>query len=540
MLSVRRLAPKLRPYRLLRGNSSGSVHNVFARAMYGAVAATAVSGQCHWSSCDSEAAEPVVIATSAMQKPMREVVKVENGMLERWRDWFMWHMRVLLRSLFLMLNYSLPMAAAPAAFLACDTEHRQWWWSLLRACIRRAGPCSTKMAQWIATRPDLFDMEAIQELGILQARAYHHRSQATRQLVEDTFGESSRLLELSLNDRDVLGSGSVASVYRGTLTRVVDGQEKQEHVAVKVIHPGVRDSIDADLRVIRSMVNFFTRVLPFDPVSMTDSVEQFASLMHGQLDMRGEAENLRRFRKAFAGNKSITFPEPIEGWVKRDILVETFEEGPLVSDFLPLPPVQNKPKIGSTSDRLALAKIGLEAVLRMVFEYNFVHADLHPGNVIVQGTPGGNGRGLNMCMIDAGITASLHATDRKNFIELFRAVVLNDGRHAGHLIMKRSLYGLDGCLDPEGFEMSLAAVIDDAHKKGLSLGRLGVAELLTRVLGLCYSHRVRLDPTFTQLVLGIVVVDGLGRRLDPDIDILQACGPYVLRAAANLAGGGRL
>ena len=80
-------------------------------------------------------------------------------------------------------------------------------------------------------------------------------------------------------------------------------------------------------------------------------------------------------------------------------------------------------------------------------------------------------------------------------------------------------------------------VIDECHKKGLSLGRLGVAELLTRVLTICYEHRVRLDPTFTQLVLGIVVVDGLGRRLDADIDILQACGPHVLRAAANIARG---
>jgi aarF domain-containing kinase len=402
------------------------------------------------------------------------------------------------------------------------------------------------MAQWIATRPDLFDLEAVHELSVLQAHAYSHNERALVNVLSETFKHCNGVLDVTLDIDSMLGSGSVASVYRGKLRRrSANGHEdggaeemEEEDVAVKMIHPEVRDSINADLRVMRSCVSFFTGILPFDPVSLADSVEQFASLMQDQLDMRTEARNLDRFNELFKDHQHIFFPVPVPGWVSENVLVESFEEGPPVSDFLSFPPAQPHPKVGTDADRLQLAQLGLEAVMRMVFEHNFVHADLHPGNVIVRGQKdGGSSKDLSFVMIDAGITASLHSSDRRNFIELFRAVVLNDGRHAGHLIMKRSMLGLEGCLDPEGFEKKLAVVIDECHKKGLSLGRLGVAELLTRVLTLCYKHRVRLDPTFTQLVLGIVVVDGLGRRLDADIDILQACGPHVLRAAANIARG---
>ena len=98
-------------------------------------------------------------------------------MAQYW-EWVKWNLRVLLRSLYLTLNYCLPVATAPVAFLACGGDHRHWWWAILRDCIRRAGPCSTKMAQWIATRPDLFDLEAVHELSVLQAHAYSHNERA--------------------------------------------------------------------------------------------------------------------------------------------------------------------------------------------------------------------------------------------------------------------------------------------------------------------------------------------------------------------------
>ena len=105
------------------------------------------------------------------------------------------------------------------AFLTCGGDHRHWWWAILRDCIRRAGPCSTKMAQWIATRPDLFDLEAVHELSVLQAHAYSHNERALVNVLSETFKHCNGALDVTLDIDSMLGSGSVVSVYRGKLRR---------------------------------------------------------------------------------------------------------------------------------------------------------------------------------------------------------------------------------------------------------------------------------------------------------------------------------
>ena len=524
----------IRTARSLRGRfggsrrSYGSFYSIKTTSMlYGATVACIFSIHQQNAACDEGAFVQVPAAKqSNMSLVLREDVNIH--FVKRYFQWLMLHLRVLLRSIFLMMNYSVPLATAPAAFLVCDDEHRHWWWEILRSCIRQAGPCSTKMAQWAATRPDLFPMEVVRQLSELQVRAFHHSESSTRKMLEEAFGQSD-LGVLDVPPDSLQGCGSVASVYRGTLTRC--GETKP--VAVKVIHPGVRQTIAADLSVLRAAVNVVTAVLPFDPVGLHDSLNQFASMMNGQLDMRVEAAALRRFITAFEDQPRVKFPVPYDDFVRRDILVETFEEGPSSQAYLP--DREGLSELGTEDDRRGLARIGLDCVLKMVFEGNFCHADMHPGNVIIRGEPGQGARNLTWVVIDAGITAELHTSDRRNFVELFKAVVMNDGRRAGRLIMDRSLLGYEGCVDPDGFENALHTIVNECHHKGLSLGRLGVAELISRVLALCFRHRVRLDPSFTQLVLGVAVVDGLGRRLDPDIDLLRAAAPYVLKIASELS-----
>ena len=167
----------------------------------------------------------------------------------------------------------------------------------------------------------------------------------------------------------------------------------------------------------------------------------------------------------------------------------------------------------------------------MVFQDNFIHADLHMGNIICQ--PLQQPGEYRMAMIDAGLIAELEPGDRRNFIDLFKAIVLNDGRRVGRLIIERSLnFGL--CRNPEKFELELQSVVSAVHSSGLSLGRMGVGELLKRVLVSCYENNVKLEPRFVTIVLSIGVVEGLGRRLDPDVDIMTKAAPYVLKAALTM------
>lgn len=155
---------------------------------------------------------------------------------------------------------------------------------------------------------------------------------------------------------------------------------------------------------------------------------------------------------------------------------------------------------------------------------------------------------FQLVLLDAGICSELDTRDRANFLELFSAVLADDGAGVARLMIDRSRHhSLPGgggptrlrpVRQPE-FEAQMQALVHEVRAQGLLLGRTGgvggVSGLLRRVLGLCCEHRVKLDPHFVSVLLSVAVIEGLGRRLDPDIDLLVRAGPFIARAAAKAA-----
>ena len=454
--------------------------------------------------------------------------------------------RIVNRSTYLALVFAPPLLTSPLLLFSRDGETVQWWWSLLRTTICRSGPCNIKFSQWIATRPDLFPLVVCQQLQDLQTNASRCSWRLTKQTLETMFGShwpEMFFLEIDPDSGEpvVVGSGCVAQVLKGRLLQPVERAGLP--VAIKVIHPTVAVAIQDDLRIMRFAARLLESVPSLSQLGLLESVEEFALFMNSQLDLRREAAALSRFRANFspppgsksqAGTHSVDFPEPIYPLVTPLALVETFAEGQLMLDL-----------IGSIDapTRHRLATLGLDAILKMVFQDNFIHADMHMGNLIVLRDGGGGvgggpvkkpGNSIKLTMIDAGLVAELEHQDRLNFVDLFKAVVLNDGRRVGRLIIERSK-NLGYCKDPKGFEAELEDVVRTVHSSGLSLGRMGVGALLQRVLVACYRHNVKLESKFVAVVLAIGVVEGLGRRLDPDVDILLRASPYVLKASLDLA-----
>ena len=139
-------------------------------------------------------------------------------------------------------------------------------------------------------------------------------------------------------------------------------------------------------------------------------------------------------------------------------------------------------------------------------------------------------QGIKLCFIDAGLVVSLQPSDRRNLIDLFKAVITNDGYAVGKLMVERSR-STSSIQDAEGFAVAMRDIVQDVHQSGLTLGRIGVSALLQKVLGLCYKHQVKLESRFASVIVAMGVVEGLGRQLDPNIDILQKAAPYVMRAS---------
>ena len=156
--------------------------------------------------------------------------------------------------------------------------------------------------------------------------------------------------------------------------------------------------------------------------------------------------------------------------------------------------------------------------------------DLHPGNIIVQRNLDGT---IRLCFIDTGIVAQLTRQDRRNFVDLFHAIVTKNGRRVGQLMIERSVSRQ--CCDPEGFIRGVEEIVDEVHNSGLTLGKIGFGNLLQRLLVLCYRHQVRLESRYVSVLIAIGIVEGLGRQLAPDIDILKTAAPFVIRAAISSA-----
>jgi aarF domain-containing kinase len=133
-----------------------------------------------------------------------------------------------------------------------------------------------------------------------------------------------------------------------------------------------------------------------------------------------------------------------------------------------------------------------------------------------------------LVMIDAGLTTHLSLYNQRNFLDVFQAIVMNDGVKVGRLMIERS--PSKSCIGANEFCEEMAAIVKEVHQGGLSLQNVSVGVLLQRLLVACYRHQVKLEAQFASLLLALGVLEGLGRRLDPNVDILRMASPYILRA----------
>ena len=305
----------------------------------------------------------------------------------------------------------------------------------------------------------------------------------------------------------------------------------------------------ADLRILQFGAGLVECIPGATTFGLTESVAQFAAMMIDQLDLRHEAAALRRLQHNFASTSGVSFPQPLNPYVAEGVLVESFAEGELMGDLL-----KRNDRDGVCKQ---LATIGVNALMKMVFVDNLVHgqllatfgvcgscessvcgvvqlivcvwcgaADLHPGNIIVQQHDTGS---ASLVMIDAGIVSELDRANLRNLLELFEAVIKNDGPRAGRLMIERSGDGGSRCVRPKDFEDEMTVLIDSVHAQGLTLGKIGVSSLLRKVLSLCYDHQVQLEARFVSVVIAVGVMEGLVRRLDPDVDLFSSAAPWVAR-----------
>ncbi|XP_071778817.2 putative aarF domain-containing protein kinase 2 [Centroberyx gerrardi] len=523
-------------------------------------------------------------------------------------------LRLSLRALVLFLKFGPLLLLSPLALVS--TRWASLWLDALLWVTETSGLTFIKLGQWASTRRDIFSQDFCDRFSRLHVKVRPHSWAHTKQCLRRAFGEGWRRLFV-FEGKEPVGSGCVAQVYRGwarvdsvedpafqTLVEEMEredlleaweipglggvasslwglrkgkGEEEsheershpedqheessteKEHlipVAIKVLHPGIRRQVEIDLLLMRAG-SWLLHCLPgLKWLSLPEIVEEFEKLMTKQIDLRFEARNIERFRENFRDVDSVKFPTPLRPFITRTILVETFEESEPISNYLSSEvPQEVKQRI---------AKMVVDTLLKMVFVDNFVHGDLHPGNILVQhrgpgvgssdsaGVPGeSQGKAtltdlwdtvvvsvrpdpspFQLVLLDAGIVAQLSDHDLANFKAVFTAVVLRQGERVAELILHYAR--ANECQDVPRFKKEMAQLVDHALSNTLSLGKIQVADLLSRVFGLLITHKVKLESNFASIVFAIMVLEGLGRSLDPNLDILELAKPLLLKNCASL------
>ncbi|KAK1167218.1 putative aarF domain-containing protein kinase 2 isoform X2 [Acipenser oxyrinchus oxyrinchus] len=505
-----------------------------------------------------------------------------------------------LRSFVLFLKFSPLLLLYPLSLVS----HRlaSLWLDLLLWAAESSGPTFIKLGQWASTRRDLFSEEFCDRFSRLHVRVQPHSWAHTKRCLRKAFGEDWRSL-FQFESKEPVGSGCVAQVYRalahvdrvkdpefhqlvdsmekddlyeaweipglrgvframvgsqaeddsedtaeGSLERTKKDDQDGEHlmpVAIKVLHPGIARQVRTDLLLMKTG-SWLIGCLPgLKWLSLYEVVEEFEKLMTRQIDLRYEARNMERFQENFQDVDFVKFPTPLRPFITRNILVETFEESDPISKYLAQDiPAELKQKI---------ARMGVDTLLKMVFVDNFVHGDLHPGNILVQcekqSDPLGTATLLDLCdtlivsmrpptttlhlvLLDTGIVAELQERDLHNFRAVFTAVVLGQGERVAELILHHAR--ASECRDVERFKCEMAELVNEARKNTVALGKLQVGDLLSRVFKLLITHKVKLESNFASIVFAIVVLEGLGRSLDPHLDILEIAKPLLLKNCASL------
>lgn len=273
--------------------------------------------------------------------------------------------------------------------------------------------------------------------------------------------------------------------------------------------------------------------------------------MNLQVDLRNEGYNLDQFRDNFKCNTKkdvmkVSFPEPIVS--EPDCLVEDY-----MDDSRPINEYLLDESTNGMTVRRQLAGPLLRAFLQMVFMDNFIHCDLHPGNILVRVTKvvpnyswwdtvvksddGKNNTAgedkYTIVFLDAGIVTTLNHNDQQNLKDLFKAVILNNGEEAGRLMVERARF--ERCSSTEGgvekFSKGISDIVSEFHdrrKQGLTLGVVCIGALLGRVLELCRIHQVEIDPAMANVVMSTLVLEGLGRALEPNLNLFDIALPFVL------------
>jgi aarF domain-containing kinase len=400
---------------------------------------------------------------------------------------------------------------APIAMLTGKEEEL---WEYIVWVIENLGPSFIKLAQWASTRPDLFPTELTAHLERLQDSTRTHPWSTAEHTLNLAFGEDWRDV-LDIDQAMPIGSGCIAQVYKGYFKQK-DG--KRVPVAIKLIHPHIEENLIHDMNILKAVTWFIELFPSMRYMSLSGSVNTFSTAMQDQLDLRMEADHMLQFADDFKENKQVLFPTPIESLVTRNALVETYCEGVPITKFMG--------KDTPEDVKLRLSNLCCHSMLDMVFVYNFVHGDLHPGNILVDMK---DVMKPKLIFLDCGIVTKISRREHQAFVDICLALINFDGRKAGELMLLRAGREEDQNA-VEGFCGGIQSIVSRARNEQYFEN---VGKYVMEICELSCKYRVKLVHEYLNVAMAVKVCEGISLALDPKLELTRIAIPTILKAQAK-------
>lgn len=377
----------------------------------------------------------------------------------------------------------------------------------LREALERLGPIFVKFGQVLSTRRDLLPPDVADELARLQDRVPPFPAPVARALVERAYGRPIEAVFASF-DAEPVASASIAQVHFATLK---DGRE----VAVKVLRPGMLAVIDDDLSLLRTLARWVER-LSADGKRLRprEVVAEFDKYLHDELDLVREAANAAQLRRNMEGLNLVLVPEMIWDLCTQGVIVMERMYG------VPISQMQRLRDAGV--DIRKLARDGVTIFFTQVFRDGFFHADMHPGNIQVSLDPKTFG---NYIALDFGIVGTLTEFDKDYLAQNFIAFFRRDYKRVAELHLESGWVPPGTRIDE--LEGAIRAVCEphfDRPLKDISLG-----QVLLRLFQTSRRFNVQIQPQLVLLQKTLLNIEGLGRQLDPELDLWSTAKPFLER-----------
>ncbi|MGF6148145.1 Probable ubiquinone biosynthesis protein UbiB [Kingella potus] len=373
----------------------------------------------------------------------------------------------------------------------------------LRLALEELGPVFVKFGQVLSTRPDLIPYAYAEELAKLQDKVPPFDADLARRQIEAALGRPPEQLYAEFATVPV-AAASVAQVHRARL-------HSGEEVAVKVLRPDILPVIEQDLALLRFCAGWAERLFTDGKrLRPREVVDEFDKYLHDELDLLREAANCSQLGRNFKDSPMLAVPKVFYDYCARDVLTIEWMDGTPVSD---LPALR-----AQGTDLPKLAEYGVEIFFTQVFRDGFFHADMHPGNILV--APGNR-----YIALDFGIVGSLTDYDKRYLAINFLAFFNRDYHRVATAHIESGWVPPD--TRAEELEAAVRSVCEPVFNKPISQISFGL--VLMRLFEVSRRFHVEIQPQLVLLQKTLLNIEGLGRQLDPDLDLWKTAKPFLTK-----------